>query len=156
MVGSSFRKFLLNHYVTFRRRDEDAIASLRLSSKLSSMLFRPSANFALNLSCNVLLIRTQANHMYTFIYLWLYNPCGSWPRFHFRNLYTFGRNPWTGDQPVSRPLPTHRTTRTQNKRTQASMPRVGFGPKIPAFELAKTVHALDRAATVIGYVNLYD
>jgi hypothetical protein len=30
------------------------------------------------------------------------------------------------------------------------MPRVGFEPTIPAFEQAKTVHALDRAATVIG------
>jgi hypothetical protein len=30
------------------------------------------------------------------------------------------------------------------------MPRVGFEPKIPVFERAKTVHALDRAATVIG------
>jgi hypothetical protein len=34
------------------------------------------------------------------------------------------------------------------------MPRVGFQPTIPAFERAKTVHALDRAATVIGcYVH---
>jgi hypothetical protein len=30
------------------------------------------------------------------------------------------------------------------------MPRVGFKPTIPVFEQAKTVHALDRAATVIG------
>jgi hypothetical protein len=30
------------------------------------------------------------------------------------------------------------------------MPRVGFETTIPAFELAKTFHALDRAATVIG------
>jgi hypothetical protein len=30
------------------------------------------------------------------------------------------------------------------------MPRVGFESTIPAFERAKTVHALDRAATVIG------
>jgi hypothetical protein len=30
------------------------------------------------------------------------------------------------------------------------MPWVGFEPTIPAFELAKTVHVLDRAATVIG------
>jgi hypothetical protein len=30
------------------------------------------------------------------------------------------------------------------------MPLVGFEPTIPAFERAKTVHALDRAATVIG------
>jgi hypothetical protein len=30
------------------------------------------------------------------------------------------------------------------------MPRVEFEPTIPVFERAKTVHALDRAATVIG------
>jgi hypothetical protein len=30
------------------------------------------------------------------------------------------------------------------------MPRVGFEPTIPAFERAKTVHALDRTVTVIG------
>jgi hypothetical protein len=30
------------------------------------------------------------------------------------------------------------------------MPRVGFEPMSSAFEQAKTVHALDRAATVIG------
>jgi hypothetical protein len=30
------------------------------------------------------------------------------------------------------------------------MPRVGFEPTIPVFKRAKTVHALDRAATVIG------
>jgi hypothetical protein len=30
---------------------------------------------------------------------------------------------------------------------------VRFEPTIPAFERAKTVHALDRAATVIGKTN---
>jgi hypothetical protein len=30
------------------------------------------------------------------------------------------------------------------------MPYVGFKPTIPASERAKTVHALDRAATVTG------
>jgi hypothetical protein len=30
------------------------------------------------------------------------------------------------------------------------MPRVGFEPTSPAFERAKTFHATDRAATVIG------
>jgi hypothetical protein len=33
------------------------------------------------------------------------------------------------------------------------MPWVGFEPPIPALERAKTVHALDRAATVIGKSN---
>jgi hypothetical protein len=55
-----------------------------------------------------------------------------------------------GDQPIARPLPTQRTTQTQNKRTQTFIPRVGFEPTIPVFERAKTVHALNLAATVIG------
>jgi hypothetical protein len=41
-------------------------------------------------------------------------------------------------------------TYAQNKRTQTLMPRVAFEPTIAMFERAKTVHALDRAATVIG------
>jgi hypothetical protein len=34
------------------------------------------------------------------------------------------------------------------------MPRFGFEPTIPVFERAKTVHALDRAATAIGTIVL--
>jgi hypothetical protein len=97
---------------------------------------------------------------FSFIYLFIHllmtlQPfVGPWPLLQFRNLfYTAGRTPWTGNQPVVRPLPTRRTTQAQNKRTQTSMSSVGFEPTIPAFERAKTVHALDRAATVIGPVN---
>jgi hypothetical protein len=75
---------------------------------------------------------------------------GTWPLFQFLNLYTVGRTPWTGDRSVARPLPTHRTIQTQNKRTHTSMPRVVFEPMIPLLKRAKTVHTLDRAATVIG------
>jgi hypothetical protein len=79
------------------------------------------------------------------IYLWLYSPLLDLDRFSsFLILYTVGR-----DQPVARPLPTHRTTQTQ-KRTQTSMPWEGFEPTISAFEWAKTVHAIDRAAIAIG------
>jgi hypothetical protein len=76
---------------------------------------------------------------------------GPWPLFQFLNLYTVGRTSWTGDQPVARPLPTHRTTQTQNKSTQTFMPRVEFEPTIPLFERTKSVHAWDRAATVMGF-----
>jgi hypothetical protein len=69
--------------------------------------------------------------------------------------HTVGRIPWTGDQPVTRLLSARRTTQTQNKHTQTSMPRVGFEPKIPAFERAKTVHVFDCAATVIGFESDY-
>jgi hypothetical protein len=70
--------------------------------------------------------------------------------FRFLILSTVGRTPWTGAQPIARPLPIHRTTQTQKKRTQISIPRVGFELTIPVLEQAKAVHALDRAATVIG------
>jgi hypothetical protein len=66
------------------------------------------------------------------------------------NPNTVGRTPCTGDQPVVRPLP----TQTQNKGTQTSMPPVEFEPTFPVFERAKTVHVLDRAATVIGFYSL--
>jgi hypothetical protein len=35
------------------------------------------------------------------------------------------------------------------------MPHVGIEPMIPVFERAKTVHALDRAATVIEVDRTY-
>jgi hypothetical protein len=75
---------------------------------------------------------------------------GPWPLFQFLDLYTVCRTSWTGDQPVARSLPTHRTTQTENKRTQTSMPLVGSEPTIPVFEREKTIHASDRAATVSG------
>jgi hypothetical protein len=75
------------------------------------------------------------------------------PLLSFFILYTVGRTPWTGDQPVARPLPTQNKTQTQNKRTQTSMPHVGFEPTIPAFKREKTVHALHRAANVIAMIN---
>jgi hypothetical protein len=52
--------------------------------------------------------------------LWIHSTCshfGAWGWFlSFLITFTNGRPPWTGDQLVARPLPKHRTTRTQNKR----------------------------------------
>jgi hypothetical protein len=87
--------------------------------------------------------------LYTFFSMTL-RPFGPCPLFRFLFMYTVGRTPWTSDQTVARPLPTHRTTQTQNKRTQTSMPLEGFEPTIPMFQPVKTVYALDRVATVIG------
>jgi hypothetical protein len=72
--------------------------------------------------------------------------------FSFLILYTDGRAPCTSDQPVTRPLTTHKTTQTQKEKTQTSMPWVRFEPTNPAFEPAKTVRALDRAANMIGKI----
>jgi hypothetical protein len=88
-------------------------------------------------------------------YLWLYSHLLDLGRFsRFLIFYRVGRTPWTEDQPFARPLPEHiGQPQTHNKRIQTSMPRVGFEPMIPVFERAKTVHALDNAATVIGRRN---
>jgi hypothetical protein len=52
---------------------------------------------------------------YLYIYLRLYSSLLDLGRFFsFLILYTVGRTPWKEDQPVARPLPTHRTTQTQN------------------------------------------
>jgi hypothetical protein len=63
---------------------------------------------------------------------------------------TVDRTPWTGDQSIARPLPTHRTTLIRNNRTQTSMTWVEIEPTTPALKREKTVHALEREATVIG------
>jgi hypothetical protein len=47
---------------------------------------------------------------------------GPWLLFSFLILYTVRRTPCMGDQPFARTLPTYRTTQTQNKHTQTSMP----------------------------------
>jgi hypothetical protein len=72
--------------------------------------------------CSQSLYRLRSPGTLTFLSLslsclWLCSPCGSWPLFQFINPYTVGRTPWTGTQSLARPLPTHRTTQTQNKRT---------------------------------------
>jgi hypothetical protein len=46
------------------------------------------------------------------------------------------RTPFLGDQPVATPLSVQ--DNTQNKLGQISVPRVGFEPMIPVFEVAKT------------------
>jgi hypothetical protein len=46
-----------------------------------------------------------------------------------------------GISPFERPLPAHRTTQTRNKRTQTSMPRVGFESSDRGFE-SHSRHAL--------------
>jgi hypothetical protein len=63
------------------------------------------------------------------------------------NVFFLSRTPWTRNYPVTRPRPTHRKTQTHYKCTKTFMLQVGFETMIP---VSKTLHALDRAATVIG------
>jgi hypothetical protein len=55
--------------------------------------------------------------------IWLYSPfVGPWALFQFLNPIHYPYDSLEGDQPVVRPVPTHRTTQTQNKLKQTSMP----------------------------------
>jgi hypothetical protein len=72
---------------------------------------------------------------------------GPWQSFQFRNRY----DSFDGGS-ARRKAATYRT-QTQNKRTQTSTPRIGFEPTTPVLARAKTIHDLDRAATVIGGDN---
>jgi hypothetical protein len=47
------------------------------------------------------------------------------------------------------------TTQTQNKRTQTSMPHVGFEPTIPVFERAKTMNIYIILPSAQQYVITY-
>jgi hypothetical protein len=58
-----------------------------------------------------------------------------------RILYKVSRIHLTGDQPCR--TVTAYENKTQKKRRQTSMPRVGFEPTIPVFERSKTYHASD-------------
>jgi hypothetical protein len=75
---------------------------------------------------------------------------GPWPLFQFLDPFTqlVGHRGRRIIPPQGRYLYTGQ--HKQNKRTQTYMPQVGFEPTIQVFERAKTVHALYRAATVIG------
>jgi hypothetical protein len=57
----------------------------------------------------------------------LYLFVGHWALFKFFILYTIGRDPWTGDQHVARPLPAYRTI-----QTQIPLPRIGFELMTPS------------------------
>jgi hypothetical protein len=106
-----------------------------------------------NLNCSLFL---RASHQVSFIHQWFYrHVLGPGHFFSFVILYTVGRTPWTEAESATRRLPTHRIAQTQNKHTHKSMPRVLFETTTTLFERAKTVHALDRASTVIGFVKMY-
>jgi hypothetical protein len=95
-------------------------------------LFKYMMGYCIIIGCDYL-IRIYLSYLFP---LWLYSPLNPVRFFRFLILYTVGSTTWMGDQHVARQLPTHRTTQTQNKRTQTSMPRVGFEPMTPVFELA--------------------
>jgi hypothetical protein len=93
----------------------------------------------------------------SFSFHWLYSPLGPWPLFFsfmiiLQTVGLLGRviSSSQGDLSLNTGQHKHRIKAYTYK---TSMPYVGSEPTIPAFERAKTVHALDRSATVTGDVS---
>jgi hypothetical protein len=80
--------------------------------------------------------------------LWLYSPLKLGRFFSFLILYLVGRTPWTADQPVARPLPTHGNTNRIKAHRHPCL-EWDSSPRSQCWR-AKTVDPLDRAPTVIG------
>jgi hypothetical protein len=71
--------------------------------------------------CDFFLFSTMKDNLiHSFIHQWIYSPLlGPGLLFSFVIFFTQdGRTPWTGDQPVARPLPTQRTTQTEQTRAR--------------------------------------
>jgi hypothetical protein len=78
-------------------------------------------------------------------------PFGPWLLFQFLNpIYTVGRIPWMGNQPVANPLPTYRTTQPQNKRTEISVPRT-HDPTVRAGEDGSCLYRATTWSAVTRY-----
>jgi hypothetical protein len=77
------------------------------------------------------------------MFLMALQPLWALAAFQSPDLLTIGRTPRTSDQFVARALPKHRAAQTQNEHIHTKHPRFES-------ERAKTVHALDRSATVTG------
>jgi hypothetical protein len=93
---------------SFCKEYAECIACMKFSAQHSHTLDRLMSS----------LMEEVSRHLsiYLSTYLWLYDPLLDLGRsFSFLFLYTVGRTPWTANQPVARPLPTHRTPQTQNK-----------------------------------------
>jgi hypothetical protein len=99
--------------------------------------------------------------LYLFLFLFLYPSCAhlehmeSVKRFVSLQFLNLIHSVWILGRGIS-PSQGRCLTQPQNKRTQTSMSRVGFEPTIPVFERAKTLRALQSAATVIGSLKVQD
>jgi hypothetical protein len=82
-----------------------------------------------------------------FVYLSLCSPLLDLSRFSVSLSFTQSVG-LLGGGSARRKAATYTQHNTENKRTQTSVPSVGFEPTIPALERAETAYASDRAATV--------
>jgi hypothetical protein len=97
------------------------------------------------------------NMHYSFIHQWLYSSCWALASssvsesFFTQTVGLFGE--WSARRKAA--TYTQGNINTEKRTYKHPCLWLGFEPTIPVFERAKTVHALDRTATVIGEYALH-
>jgi hypothetical protein len=94
------------------------------------------------------------------IYLWFYSPCGAWPLFQFLKSVHSRYDSLNGGS-ARRKAATYTQNNTNSINAHRHPCLDWDSNSRSVFELAKTVHASDRAATVIGnnptyFPNVHD
>jgi hypothetical protein len=81
-------------------------------------------------------------------------PLWNWRLFQFLNPYILGTTLWTGDQPVAKPLPTHRTTQTEETHTDihASSGIRTYDPNVRAGEDGSCLRQRGRCDRLHGTI----
>jgi hypothetical protein len=92
--------------------------------------------------CRHVYISLIATYIYKSSLVWFYSQLLGLGHFLlFWILFTVDRTPWMGDKSFTRPLPTLRTTQTQNKHTNISFcSRIRTHDHDPVCKREKTVH----------------
>jgi hypothetical protein len=107
--------------------------------EINDLKLNPTYDFPIYLPIYLSVYLSMALHFFV----------GPWPPFQFLDLLHSRYDSLEGGSGRRKAA-----TCTQES-TNISVPQVGSEPTIQVFEWAKTVHALDRAATVIGYCKQY-
>jgi hypothetical protein len=110
-------------YSSLGRFPDVFFAMLTTSLALMFVYSRWKCTFGKLMNCTDTALRTTINNVTklinsnVFIHSFIHSSVALQPLFQFLELYAVGSTPWTGDQPVARPLPTRRTTQTEQTHT---------------------------------------
>jgi hypothetical protein len=113
----------------------------------------------------IYLSQSLVTHIYLHsVYIYLDGSTALWDlaSFQFSDLFTIGRTPWTSDQIVTRPLPEHRTAKTQNKHIYTPNIHALCGIRthdnsVRASEVSSCLRPLgyrERLGSISGHLNL--
>jgi hypothetical protein len=132
---------------------------MEISNNKKIVMRKPIKVITVTSNKSSLLLRAEEEKCVFFFFHWFHRPLGPWPLiFSFmiisQTAGLLGRVT-SSSQCLYLNIGQH-NHRINTYTYQTSMPCVRFEPTISASERAKTVHALDRSATVTGQIHTYN